>query len=183
MNARFTPIPSTIRTVAQSWYVAPGIPARGPTMGEPAPRKSRAIPAARRVPPRPWKRRYRYPARIASPPSCQIRNVEVIAISSQKIEQGDPVPCKDHAERRSGIEQGKEVETGCCNRCGIEDGKERDDRKDHPRQVREAVNSQEDEGIPHKGQIPLHHAGSSRAGRWRPRGGGGHRQARVRRAR
>jgi hypothetical protein len=57
MNARFTPIPTTMSTEAQSWYVASGMPVRGPIMGDPPPMKSRAMPAPSSVPPSPWKRR------------------------------------------------------------------------------------------------------------------------------
>ncbi len=84
MNAIFTPIPSTISTDAHTWYVPAGIPASGPTTGEPPPMKSRAIPTARERPAEAVPEEVPYPAPIASPPSCQIRNVEVTAMSSQK---------------------------------------------------------------------------------------------------
>src|SRR5208337_3805768 len=44
-----------------------------------------------------------------------------------------------------------------------------DDRKDHPHEVREAVDSQEGECVSHEGQVPLRHSAGRRTGEISPR--------------
>ena len=96
-------------------------------------------------------------------------------------QERDPVTGKDHAERGAGIEEGIEMEAGSCDRCRIENGKERDEGKNNPGQIREAVNPQEGQGVSHEGQVPLRDNTGSLPGRNIPPGGGAHQAAQCRR--
>ncbi len=148
-------MPSTISTEAHTWYVAAGIPASGPTTGEPAAHEEQGNPGHEERPAKAVVEEIAVPCanRLTAFLPDQERRGHCHELPEEQ--ERDPVPGKDHSERGAGIEKGIEMEPGSCDGCCIENGKERDEGKNNPGKIREAVNPQEGQGVSHEGHVPL----------------------------